>query len=153
MEGVAFPPAVPSGSVLFAPDERSVRQAEAQKPRILIVEDEFLVAGEIESALAEAGFEVVGTASTAAQAVRLAKAERPKLVVMDIRLAGRRDGIDAAIMIYNATGIRSIFATAHDEQRVRQRAEPALPLGWLAKPYQLDSLIALVREALKQLEQ
>ena len=83
----------------------------------------------------------------------MAKAERPALIVMDIRLPGRRDGVDAAIEIYRATGIRSIFATAYAEPQMRQRAEAAAPLGWLPKPYRADALIPLIRDALKQLKE
>jgi DNA-binding NarL/FixJ family response regulator len=125
----------------------------AESPRILIVEDEYLVALELEIGLAEAGFDVVGTASTATEAVRLAKTESPALVVMDVRLAGRRDGIDAAISIYGATGIRCIFATAYAEPQLRQRADAAAPLAWLAKPYQVDALIRVIRTALRDLQQ
>jgi DNA-binding NarL/FixJ family response regulator len=122
-------------------------------PRVLIVEDEFLVATEIEAGLSENGFDVVGIATTAAEAIRLAKTERPTLIVMDIRLHGRRDGIEAATEIYEPTGIRCLFATAYTEPRMQERAQPAAPLGWLAKPYAIEGLIAAVGAALNQLKQ
>ena len=58
---------------------------------------------------------------------------------MDIRLAGRRDGIDVG----GERGLRCIFATAHDDYRTRARAEPFASLGWVAKPYTKASLISL----------
>jgi two-component system, response regulator PdtaR len=147
-----MPPGGPSLLLLSAEDNRAGSPGPAGPTRILIVEDDYLVAVELENSLAEAGFDVVGVAATAAEAKRVARTERPALIVMDIRLAGRRDGIDAAIRIYNETGIRCVFATAHAEPQMRQRAERAAPLGWVLKPYQTDRLIAVVREALRELK-
>jgi two-component system, response regulator PdtaR len=115
---------------------------------ILIVEDDFLIAMQAESALMDAGFSVSGVATTAEEALALAKQRRPVIVIMDIRLAGRRDGIDAAGDLFRELGVRCVFATAHDDQQTRARAEPFGPLGWLAKPYTMASLINLVREAI-----
>jgi two-component system, response regulator PdtaR len=74
------------------------------------------------------------------------------LAVMDIRLAGQRDGVDAALEMLKACGIRCVFATAHHDAETRARAEKAAPLGWLSKPYQLDSLISMVAAALAELK-
>jgi DNA-binding NarL/FixJ family response regulator len=115
---------------------------------VLIVEDDFLIAMQTESALTDAGITVVGVASTAEEAVLLARQNKPVLAVMDIRLAGQRDGIEAAGDLFRELGVRCIFATAHDDQRTRSRAEPFAPLGWLAKPYTMASLIASVRQAI-----
>jgi DNA-binding NarL/FixJ family response regulator len=125
---------------------------QADPARILIVEDDFLIAMQTEAALIEAGFCIVGTAATAEGALVLASNEHPSLAVMDIRLASRRDGIDAARKLFHDLGIRCIFATAHDDPYTRNRAEPYAPLGWLAKPYTMESLVALVAEALRKLD-
>jgi two-component system, response regulator PdtaR len=120
----------------------------AQGPtRILIVEDDFLIAMQTEAALTEAGLLVVGIATTAEEAVALAREQRPLLAVMDVRLASQRDGIEAARELLSELNIRCIFATAHDDPHTRRRAEPCAPLGWLAKPYTMASLVALVMEA------
>lgn len=100
-------------------------------PRILIVEDQYFVAIDSELNLRSAGFECVGLATTAADAVDLAERERPDLILMDIRLAGPGDGVDAAVLIYERFGIRCIFASAHADTKVRQKADRARPLGWL----------------------
>jgi DNA-binding NarL/FixJ family response regulator len=118
-------------------------------PRILLVEDDFLVGMEMETGLEEAGYEVAGIAATAEEAVALAAERRPALVVMDIRLAGARDGVDAALEIFGTLGIRSLFASAHGDPQVRARAEPAQPLGWVAKPYRVETLVKAVEEALR----
>jgi two-component system, response regulator PdtaR len=118
---------------------------------ILIVEDEFLIALQVEDALIDAGFTLAGTVASAEDAIRRATAHRPALAIMDIRLAGKRDGIDAALELFRDHGIRCIFATAHADQEVMRRAQPANPLGWLQKPYTMPSLVAAVRSALEQL--
>ena len=115
--------------------------------RVLIVEDDFLIAMQTEVALTAAGFEIVGPATTAEEAVELAREAQPWLAVMDIRLASSRDGIDAARELYEDFSIRCIFATAHDDAHTRGRAEPYAPLGWLPKPYTMASLVAVVAEA------
>jgi two-component system, response regulator PdtaR len=146
VERVAMTPAHPPDDRRDATPARETtgRQAPA---RILVVEDDFLIAMQTEAALAAAGFQVIGTAATAEQAVALAEKERPVLAVMDIRLASKRDGIDAARELYHELNIRCIFATAHDDETTRKRAAPYAPLGWLAKPYTTASLIALVTDA------
>jgi DNA-binding NarL/FixJ family response regulator len=120
--------------------------------RILIVEDDFLVANEIEIALSDAGFDIAGVAASADEAAELAASRNPALVVMDVRLAGERDGISAAVEIFRRLGIRCIFATAYYDQRLLERARPAMPLGWLQKPYSMVSLVKAVRRAVKELE-
>jgi two-component system, response regulator PdtaR len=120
--------------------------------RILVVEDDYFVSIQIETALIEAGFDVVGIATTADEAIEMATLHKPALVVMDIRLAGKRDGIEAAIDLFRMQGIRSIFATAHDDRQTRSSAQAAMPLGWLPKPYTMASLIEIVRGALDELQ-
>jgi DNA-binding NarL/FixJ family response regulator len=118
-------------------------------PRILLVEDDYFVALDAEHALKAAGFVVVGTAATAEEAIAIADQEKPDLAVMDIRLAGGRDGVETALELFRRRGIRSIFATAHADPEMRRRAAAAEPLGWLPKPYTTDSLAELVRQVLK----
>jgi two-component system, response regulator PdtaR len=136
----------------FAPDERTGSAGlSAQPRRILIVEDDFLVATEMENALIEAGFEVAAVASSAEEALELALEHRPILAVMDVHLATSRDGVEAALELFSQHQIRCIFATAHSDPETRRRAEPALPLGWIAKPYTMSSLVALVEKTVMQL--
>jgi two-component system, response regulator PdtaR len=144
-------PIVPPNSSGSKPDGlRASGHDQASALRILIVEDDFLIAMQTEAALLDAGFEV-GVATTAEQAIGLARTERPALAVMDIRLASERDGIDAARELFSELDVRCIFATAHDDAATRVRAEPYAPLGWLAKPYTTVSLVLLVTEAVSRL--
>jgi two-component system, response regulator PdtaR len=135
------------------PVEETRRTEGGQVPlRVLIVEDDFLIAMQTEIALTAAGFEVVGPATTAEEAVEMAREAQPWLAVMDIRLASHRDGIDAARDLYENFAIRCIFATAHDDAHTRGRAEPYAPLGWLPKPYTMASLVTVVAETVAQLK-
>ena len=138
--------------LVFAPDESSAGVADQARPRILIVEDEYLAAAELKDGLADAGYEVVGIARTADQALALARSEKPLLAIMDIRLVGPRDGVDAALEIFSETGVRCIFATALHDGETRRRAESAAPLGWLPKPYVVTSVLDMVRRALAELQ-
>src|SRR5262245_15657782 len=107
--------------------------------RVAIAEDDFLIEMQTEDAVAAAGLQVVGIARTAGEVIDLARRERPLLVIMDVRLGGMRDGIDAAKELFQQFGIRCIFATANADSQTRERAEPCAPLGWLTKPYTIAS--------------
>jgi DNA-binding NarL/FixJ family response regulator len=131
----------------LAPDHRHGQETGTLGPKVLVVEDEFFVALDLETTLQRAGFEVVGVADNAADALRLAEANQPSLVVMDVRIAGERDGIDTAIEIYERFGIRSVFASAHHDPGTVARAARANAAGWLAKPYSSQSLLAAVKAA------
>lgn len=119
--------------------------------RIVIVEDDYLISAGMEAELTAAGFDVIGVARSATEAVRLATDERPHLVIMDVGLEGGRDGVEAAIEIFNLCGIRSLFASAYHGPETRRRAEVCSPLGWVAKPYMMSTLVAAVHAALRGL--
>jgi len=102
--------------------------------RVLIVEDEFFISLSTEFMLESLGHVVVGIAVSADEAERIADLERPDVVLMDIRLIGSRDGIDAATNIHAKFGIRSIFVTANTDAQTRRRAAAAHPLSFLEKP-------------------
>jgi two-component system, response regulator PdtaR len=133
---------------LFASDESTASRTQARRPdRILVIEDDLLIATQIEITLTEAGFEVVGIAPTGEEALELAAKDPPDLAVVDISLAGDRDGVDTALELFRSHGVRCIFATAYSDDEARQRAAPAVPLGWLPKPYSMASLTEMVRTA------
>ncbi len=112
--------------------------------RVVVVEDEPFVRLDIESALMAAGHKVVAIADTADEAVKLADRERPDLMVMDIRLIGPRDGVDAAVEIWERFGIRSVFASANLDPTTRARANRANPLGFVDKPFVSGTLLAAI---------
>jgi DNA-binding NarL/FixJ family response regulator len=137
---------------VFAREDSTGPAKQAPAARILIVEDDFLVADEIHRVLSDAGFDVAGVAASADEAMELAESQKPALAVMDVRLAGEGDGIHVALEIFRKFGIRCIFATAHCDQDSRERAQPAMPLGWLQKPYSMLSLVNAVRHVLRDLD-
>ncbi len=131
------------------------RTGEGVRPlrRVLIVEDEFFLAVQLEEWLIAGGFEVVDVVYTADEAVAVATAERPGLVLMDIRLAKDSDGIGAAIDILGRTGIRCIFATAHADPFTMERGEAARPFGWLRKPFTAETMLKAVNDAFGEIKQ
>ena len=107
---------------------------EARSLRVLIVEDEFFISLHTKQLLQVLGHVVVGIAVSADQAIHFAEQDRPDVVLMDIRLNGSRDGIEAADEIRKRLGIGSIFLTANTDPQTRQRALASQPLGFLEKP-------------------
>lgn len=108
--------------------------------RVLIVEDELFIALHTQSLLQMLGHSVVGIAVSADDAVRLAECERPDVVLMDIRLVGPRDGIEAADEIHRRFAITSIFITANTDARTRAKAAFLTSLGFLEKPLTKERL-------------
>ncbi len=104
------------------------------KLRILIVEDEAVIAADLHDELMAQGYEVTGTAATAEGALSLAEAGQPDLVLMDINLAGSADGVIAASAL-RGEEIPVIFLTAHYDERTIARAKLASPVGYLTKPF------------------
>lgn len=148
MKAAAAAKSATTSIAAFSPGDSGSGAATGIKPRILIVEDDFLVAGELEHALQSAGFEVVGAAISGSEAIELAKTLHPAIAVMDVRIAGTQDGVDTAIELFQHYGIRSIFATAHHDPITVARATKAEPIGWLQKPYTTASLIRAIKAAL-----
>ena len=122
------------------------------KGRILIVEDNDFVAHQCETALVEAGYEVVDMVTTADAAVKVALERRPALILMDIYLRGQRDGIDAALEIFEQCGIRSIFASALADASGKERADAAHPVAWLAKPFTDQKLVRTIEAAMSDVD-
>ena len=104
--------------------------------RILIVEDEAVVAMEIQSTLESLGYVVIGAVNSGEQSVHIATAEKPDIILMDIQLKGELDGIDAASRIRAVSDIPVIFLTAYAEEDRLDRAKLTLPFGYLLKPVQ-----------------
>jgi DNA-binding response OmpR family regulator len=120
--------------MLFSKRERAIR-------RILIVEDEPLVAFDTEHSLGEAGYEVVGTVDTLADAVRVLGEEEVDLVLSDIKLSGEGDGMDVA-RAAAAKGVPVLFVTGNCPVEAQ-----TLGIGCLAKPYS-DKVLKSALDAL-----
>lgn len=119
--------------------------------RILIVEDDALQALALEHYLEESGHKVVGSASSAEQAIRRAGDLRPELVLIDINLRGTGNGIEAAAEIRTRFGIPHLFVSAYSDEATRKRAEATKPLGYVMKPYSPREVARAVRWAGRKL--
>ncbi|MGX1308783.1 DNA-binding response OmpR family regulator [Amorphus suaedae] len=116
--------------------------------RVLIVEDEWLVAEDLEYEISEAGYEVTGIARTMAEALSEANASRPDIAVMDVRLAGGDCGVDVARKLKTEFDVRCIFAsgTLSDKIETIREFDPE-PLGLLTKPVQRNDLLKALSKA------
>jgi len=99
------------------------------KARILVVEDERLVALALEQCLKAIGHDVVALVTTGQEAVRKAVELEPDLVLMDIRLKGEVDGIEAAVRIHDNFGTPIVYLTAYSDDNTLERARAAQPYG------------------------
>jgi PAS domain S-box-containing protein len=104
------------------------------KPRILVVEDEVIVAKDIQRTLERMGYPDVTVAHSGEEAVEMAKGASPSLVLMDIMLGGKIDGIEAAEEIATLLGIPVIYLTAYTDDETLGRAKLTEPFGYLVKP-------------------
>lgn len=118
------------------------------QPKILIVEDEGVVAADIEQCLRKLGYQVVASAATAVGAIRKAVENEPDLVLMDIRLKGPVDGVDAAAELHERLGIPVVFLTAYADAEILERAKKTSPAGYILKPFDERSLRSAVEIAL-----
>ncbi len=118
------------------------------KSRILIVEDEMVVALDIEQRLIRLGYVVVGQAASADAALAIAARERPDLVLMDIRLKGPRDGIEAAWELRERLHQPVVFLTAHADEFTLERAKVSEPFGYILKPFDDRDLRTVIEMAI-----
>lgn len=124
----------------------------SRKPRILLADDEIVIAMQIEDLIEAEGYEVAGIAATAAQAVDMAQKLKPDLVIMDIVMPGDMDGIDACAIIQRELNIPVVLLSAHGEERYLRRARAALPSAYLLKPCQNTQIRAAIEVALAMRE-
>lgn len=120
----------------------------AREVRVLVVEDEGIVAHDVQRRLEQAGYGVCGVADNGDDAIVLALAERPDLVLMDIVIQGARDGIDTAQEIRRHLDVPIVFLTAHSDAATLSRARETLPYGYLVKPFEPRELVATIDTAL-----
>jgi DNA-binding NtrC family response regulator len=118
------------------------------KARIVVVEDESIVAIDIAARLERLGYEVAGTARDAATAMSLCDEHRPDLVLMDVRLEGDDDGIEVAERLRAAFDIPVVFLTAYADPATLERARRAAPLGYIVKPFDQRDIEVTVQTAL-----
>ncbi|MDP3623543.1 MAG: response regulator [Methanobacteriaceae archaeon] len=120
--------------------------------KILIVEDERILALGLKKKLENLGFMVTATASTGEDAIKSVKSDKPDLILMDIVLKGEMDGIDAAKLIISMYDIPVIYLTAYADDKTINRAAHTYPYGYLMKPYKERELKANIDMALKKFQ-
>ncbi|MFN3360873.1 MAG: ATP-binding protein [Pseudanabaenaceae cyanobacterium] len=122
------------------------------KPTILIVEDEAVVAMDIESTICRLGYEVFDSVPTAEEALSLVERNKPSLALCDIRLVGEMDGITLAEILRQKYNVPVVFLTAHADVLTIQRASQAKPFGYVVKPFQEKDLHVAIEIALTRYE-
>lgn len=118
-----------------------------EKKRILIVEDEVIVAMTLEDVLQKLGYQVAGAVTNGPDAIQMVGEEMPDLVLMDIRLDGPMDGIEAATRISSLYSIPVVYLTAHSDQATLSRAIQTQPYGYLLKPFRERDLYTTIEMA------
>ena len=118
------------------------------KTSVLVVEDESIVAKDIQQSLIKLGYNVVGTASTGEKALALANELRPDIILMDIMLKGPMSGIDASAEIKKDLSIPVIFLTAYADESTLSKAKVTEPFGYIIKPFKEIDLHTSIEMAL-----
>ena len=126
---------------------RNVRSRSAS--RILVVEDEQVLAMDVEMQLVAFGYEVTGIAATGKEALRLAETTRPDLVLMDVQLRGPLDGFATAAKVQQIRKLPIVFVTAFGNTEAQRRAKAVSSCGFITKPYRPEDLRAVVSAALE----
>ncbi|MBN2461144.1 MAG: HD domain-containing protein [Candidatus Cloacimonetes bacterium] len=125
----------------------------SSRKKILIVEDENIIAEEIRMNVKQFGYVALGAVNTAEKALITARQEKPDLVIMDIVLSGKMEGTQAAEIMYKEMNIPVIFLTAHADRQTIQKAVTSEPYGYIMKPYEVSELKAVMEIALYKHEQ
>jgi len=125
--------------------------------RALIIEDEALIAEELSDRLSSLGFYVIGSVDSADEGIAIATIECPELVLMDIRLRGKKDGVQAAEEIRRRVDVSIIYVSAHSDKMTVNRAKQTEHDGFILKPFQRRELqstleIAMLRRAIRARE-
>src|SRR5262249_26365665 len=120
-----------------------------EKPKVLIVEDDAMILRGMRDVLTLFGIDVVGVAGNVSDALRIAENIRPDLAIFDIRLRGRRDGIEGVRLLRERFDVPVVLLTANTERAIRARAAKIAPAACLTKPAHPQHIIAAIERALK----
>jgi two-component system, response regulator PdtaR len=121
-----------------------------EKPvRILLVEDEVVTAMSLKMELEKAGFEVCDQVTTGENAIMSAEQNTPDIILMDIRLAGKINGVEAAEKIKLTSEIPIIFLTGYEDRDTMERAKKINPLAYLIKPVGIGEIKAIIHTVFK----
>jgi CheY-like chemotaxis protein len=110
-------------------------QKEGKSPTILVVEDETIIALDLQMLLESLGFDVYGPVPTGETSVKAASFFRPDVVLMDVKLKGKMSGIDAADIIHNHLRIPVIYLTAYGDEATLKETSAIPSFGYIRKPF------------------
>jgi DNA-binding NarL/FixJ family response regulator len=116
--------------------------------RILIVEDEPIIAADIESTLLSQGYEVAGIAYSAVQALDMIVNRGPDMVILDIAIKGEMDGVSIAQLLRKKYFLPFIYLTSFSDKETLEKVKPTLPYGYIVKPFKDRDLLAAIELAL-----
>jgi two-component system, response regulator PdtaR len=125
-----------------------VEEQIVSKTKILLVEDDDIIARVAEWRLKNLGYEVCGRAVSAAEAMELVVNAKPDLVLMDINIKGDVDGIETAKMIKKGFNIPVVYVTSHSDGPTLERAKETQPDGFIVKPFEDNDLRVAIELAL-----
>ena len=120
--------------------------------KILIVEDEKIVALDLKRRLTKLGYQVTGMAASGPKALALVDQEIPNIVLMDIHIQGDMDGIEVANQLQKAHSIPVIYLTAYSEEKTVTRAKATKPYGYLLKPFSDRELHIIIQVSIERYE-
>lgn len=120
---------------------------EYRKVNIMIIEDESIVAMDLESRLKKLGYEVTGIYGDSDKAFNFLAVHTPDLILCDINIRGDRNGIDIAMHVREHKRVPLIFVTAHSDRATLEQAKMALPYGYIVKPYEDSDLVSAIEMA------
>jgi adenylate cyclase len=121
-------------------------------PAVLIVEDESIVAHDVQQTLADLGYDAFAIAASAEEALARATERRPDVALVDIRIKGRLDGIRTAQLLQERLAVPIIYLTAHADEATLERAKQTRPDGYLLKPVKSAALRSAIEIALHKHE-
>ncbi len=128
--------------------KKKVVEQNGTPKRILIAEDEALVSSSLKNYLTKAGYEITAMVPTGEEAIKSVGHNKPDMVLMDIELAGRLDGIEAAKVIFICYNIPVVYLTGHSEDEIIEKVLETNPFGYVLKPYNPDELKSAISIAL-----
>lgn len=123
-----------------------------QKVKILIIEDEMIIAADLSLQLTKLGYDIIAIHTKAETALETLATNRPDIILMDVVLAGKMDGIEAATQILNTSWIPVIFLTSNTDDATFQRALEAKPFAFVAKPFRIPELERTLKLALHRIQ-
>ncbi|MBN1432422.1 MAG: response regulator [Methanomicrobiaceae archaeon] len=118
--------------------------------KILIVEDDAIIAMDMEQVLSRKGYNVIGIIDRGEKVLPAIEKKQPDIVLMDINIKGNTDGVDVAKKLLDELGLKVIYVTAYSDINMKERAFMTEPVGYLIKPVRESELIGMIDYAMEK---